>query len=294
MLAANRAVAETLRDAGTLFLRRIHEPPTPIKVRALTDFVRHLGIPCASLESRFEIKRVVAAVKGEPLERAVNYAVLRSMQKAVYGPDETGHYALHWDDYCHFTSPIRRYPDLDVHRMLDDLQDGRRPRGQRGALRTLGEHCSQREQRAEAAERELVKLKLLNYLHDRIGERMAAVITGVEEFGVFAEGIPLPAEGFLAVSSLEDDVYRFDPTARAWIGHREGRRLGLGDVITVEVAHVDLARRELDFRLVETASTAHRRAVRPAKRAASKRTRGTDARRNGPPPRGKPFRRKKR
>ena len=112
MLAANEAVAEHLHDQDLNFLRRVHEPPDPRKLHALTEFVRELGIECESLQSRFEIKRVVELVKGEPREHAVHYAVLRSMQKAVYGPQEEGHYALHSKHYCHFTSPIRRYPDL--------------------------------------------------------------------------------------------------------------------------------------------------------------------------------------
>ncbi len=269
MLAANQAVAETLSDQGYLFLRRIHEPPTPVKLKALTEFVRQLGIPCDSLESRFEIKRVIAAVKGEPTEHAVNYAALRSLQKAVYGPQESGHYALSWDHYCHFTSPIRRYPDLDVHRMFDDLERGKSPRSQRGELRTLGEHCSEREQRAEAAERELIKLKLLLYMSERIGEQLRAVITGVEEFGIFAEGVELPAEGFISISSLQDDHYRYDSVAHALIGHREGHQFRLGDTITVEVAHVDLARRELDFRLVAHTPGSHRLAVGPRRAQAS-------------------------
>lgn len=261
MLAANRAVAETLTQRNVPFLRRVHEPPNPIKLRALTEFVRLLGIPCRSLESRFEIKRVLEAVAGLPTEHAVNYAVLRSMQKAVYSPRELGHYALNWPNYCHFTSPIRRYPDLTIHRLFADLESGRRRRTPKSQLRALGEHCSEREQRAEAAERELVKLKLLYYLHDRIGQRMQAVITGVEEFGIFAQGIDIPAEGFISVSSLQDDRYRFDPAARAFIGYRQGHQFRLGDAVIVEVAHVDLARRELDFRLIGHAPPQRRPAV---------------------------------
>lgn len=267
MLSANRSVAEMLNERQLHFLRRIHEPPTPIKLRSLTEFVRELGIPCESMVSRFEIKRVIAAVRGEPTEYAVNYAVLRSFQKATYGPKVAGHYALNWDHYCHFTSPIRRYPDLEIHRMFEALDRGERPRLSRGELQLLGDHCSDREQRAEAAERELVKLKLLLYLNDHLGMRMEAVITGVEEFGIFAQGRELPAEGFLSVSSLQDDFYRFDATTHSLVGHRSGHQFRLGDTITVEVAHVDLARRELDFRLVSHEPLHHRPLGPPRKKA---------------------------
>ncbi len=250
MLAANEAVAQWLTDQQWLFLRRIHTPPSPTKLRDLTEFVRELGIPCDSLVSRFEIIRVLQQVAGRPEQQAVNYAVLRSMQKAVYGPQTEGHYALHKTHYCHFTSPIRRYPDLTVHRLLDVLAAGKKPRNDLNEQAVLGQHCSEREQRAAAAERELVKVKLLNYLSERLGEEMRAVITGVEEFGLFAQGIELPADGLIHVSSLQDDYYDYDATTRSLVGRRTGIRYRLGDVVQVEVFHIDVDRRELDFRLV--------------------------------------------
>src|SRR6185503_15969940 len=166
---------------------RVHEPPEPRKLQALTTFVRELGIECESLESRFEVKRVIAAVAGLPEEHAVNFAVLRSMQKAVYAPSDEGHFALAKQHYCHFTSPIRRYPDLTVHRMIEALARGKRPVDDFDRMVMLGDHCSDREQRAEMAERELNKVKLLSYLNRRIGEQMDAVVTGVEKFGLFAQ-----------------------------------------------------------------------------------------------------------
>ncbi|RIK78148.1 MAG: ribonuclease R [Planctomycetota bacterium] len=250
MLSANEAVARMLSDAGALFLRRVHQQPDPRKLQSLTEFVHELGLSSDSLESRFEIQRVLDAVKGQPEERAVNYAVLRSMQQAVYSPEEEGHYALASDHYCHFTSPIRRYPDLTVHRLLDVLAAKKKPRNDLAELAGLGEHCSQRERRAEAAERELVKVKLLDYLSKRIGEEMDAVVTGVQQFGLFAQGIELPAEGLVHVTSLQDDYYRYDKTTHSLNGYRKDNVFRLGDVVRVAVARVDVDRRELDFRIV--------------------------------------------
>jgi len=283
MLAANEAVAVLLRDKELDFLRRIHESPDPRKLRALTDFVRELGIECESLESRFEIKRVLKHVEGLPEERAVNYAVLRSLQKAVYSPADEGHYALASDSYCHFTSPIRRYPDLTVHRLLDGIFKRRKPTARFDDLLVLGRHCSDREQRAESAERELTKVKLLTYLSERIGHKMDAVITGVERFGLFAQGVELPAEGLIHVNTLTDDHYTFDKAAHSLAGRKKGNSYRLGDPVRVEVARVDVDRRELDFRLVgRLAHPARKTAPKKAakkKKPAKKKTRKKSTRR---------------
>jgi ribonuclease R len=271
MLIANEAVAEWLTDQEVLFLRRIHADPSPKKLHDLTQFVRELGIQCESLQSRYEIRRVLEEVAGRPEEQAVSYAVLRSMQKAVYGPEEERHYALNKTHYCHFTSPIRRYPDLTVHRLIDVLASGVKPPNDMTSLVILGEHCSEREQRAESAERELIKVKLLNYLAQRLGETMEAVITRVENYGLFVQGTKLPADGLVAIGSLQDDYYQFDAPTHTLVGRRSGNQYRLGDLVQVEVFHVDLDRRQLDFRLVKRsdkkrprASVASPRRAKPA------------------------------
>jgi len=265
MVAANQAVAEWLHRRGILFLRRVHRPPSLFKLKALREFVAELRLPNAggSLEGRGWLQQLLDRTAGRPEEQAVHFAVLRAMQRAVYSPEEEGHYALATDCYCHFTSPIRRYPDLTVHRLVDEVLAGRKPRTDPTELLVLGDHCSQREQRAEAAERELTRLKLLAYFSSRIGEEMDAVITGVEPFGMFVQGLRLPAEGLIHIDSLTDDYYRFDRAGHTLTGYRHGNTYRLGDVVRVAVAHVDLDRRELDFRLVERAKSDKARPQRP-------------------------------
>ena len=249
MLAGNEAVAQKLDDENLDYLRRIHPQPSEQKLTQLTEFVQQLGIQCDSLKSRFEIKRVVEQSEGRPERHAIHYAVLRSMQKAVYSPEAVGHYALNSDNYCHFTSPIRRYPDLIIHRMVGDLIDGKKPDSNFDRLSMLGNHCSDLEKRATDAERELIRLKLLNFMVDRIGMRMQAVITGVEPFGIFAQGIEIPAEGIIPLANLPDDRYQYERGTRTLVGFKKGNEYRLGDEIQVTVAMVDPDQRMLEFEI---------------------------------------------
>ncbi|MDR1486154.1 MAG: ribonuclease R [Planctomycetaceae bacterium] len=255
MLAANEAVAEFIYARHILFLRRIHSGPSVRKLRGFTSFVRMLEI--ANLRSddlyqdRFIIQRLLEAVKETSQEYAVNISLLRSMQKAVYSPESDGHYALASKCYCHFTSPIRRYPDVEVHRLLDDILDGGNPKPDMRELILLGEHCSDREQRAEGAERELKKLKLIDYMSRRIGERLEAVITNVESYGIFVMGTKIPAEGLVRVEGLTDDFYRFQREAKILIGLRQNNVLRIGDRLLVEVVRADFDARQIDFRMVK-------------------------------------------
>ncbi len=266
MLAANQAVATWLDDLDIPFLRRAHAPPERRRLQKLNDFVRDLGIKCESMESRFEIQRVIAQVRGKPTEYAVNYAILKSMSKAVYQPEMEVHYALQFDHYCHFTSPIRRYPDLQVHRTVDRLIRQQQPAGDPlPVLITLGQHCSDKEQNAEFAEREIIKIKLLHFLNKKIGESLAGVISGVTPEGFYVRGTKFPAEGFVSASSLPEDRYRFEKQGQVLEGFRSGNRFRLGDSVTVKIHEVDLARRALLLRLV-TNHTASTEAGPPASR----------------------------
>jgi ribonuclease R len=246
MLAANQAVATWLDDLKIPFLRRAHAAPERRKLFKLTEFVHDLGVKCDSLESRFEIQRVLDQVRGKPSEYAVNYAVLKSMSKAVYQPEMEQHYALKFNHYCHFTSPIRRYPDLQVHRTVERLLQKQQPAGDPiPVLITLGHHCSDKEQNAEWAEREVVKIKLLHFLNKKLGETMPGVISSVVPEGFYVRGTKFPAEGFVPIKSLPADRYRFERRGHSLEGFRSGNRFRLGDELTVRIDKIDLARRAL-------------------------------------------------
>jgi ribonuclease R len=250
-------------------VRRVHERPSERRLKELTEFIRHLGIDTGNLQDRFEIRRVVELARNLPIRQAVHMSVLRSMQKAVYSPRDEGHYALGSDAYCHFTSPIRRYPDLVIHRMVGAILDGKRPRADFDYLARTGQQCSETEQRAEQAERELIKLKLINYLAQRIGTELPAIITGVESWGVFVQGTELPAEGLVPVNLLPLDQYTFDPQARTMMGRRKDHQFRLGDPVRVRVERADPDRRELTFALASSDSeAAHGRSGEQRQRSA--------------------------
>ena len=240
-----------------------------IPIRGRCEFSRSsfasLGYEAENLENRFELQKLLDQVKADPREYAVNYAVLRSMQRAIYSPEEQGHYALASDTYCHFTSPIRRYPDLTVHRMIEQLNRGKKQAERMDDLLSLGDHCSEREQRAADAERELKKVKLLYYMSDKIGTELDGVITGVENFGLFVMGTEIPAEGFVHISSLSDDYYRYDRAGHVIAGHRTGNSYRLGDTVRVAVAAVDVDTRSLDFRLIARGGAKKSRVAPPSK-----------------------------
>jgi ribonuclease R len=249
MLAANEAVAEHFSRHDVPFLRRVHPAPNEEKLAAFAGFAELLGYPLRRFQDRFELQRVLHETADKPERAAIHYALLRSLKQAAYSPVQDEHYALASADYCHFTSPIRRYPDLQVHRLLDRWVRTGKASAEVQELVALGEHCSKMERRAETAERELIKLKILQYLSTRLGEKLDAVITGVADYGFFAQAERFPAEGLVHISSLTDDYYSFDEEHHALFGRRHKKRYRLGDRVRVEVARVDVQRRMLDFRL---------------------------------------------
>jgi ribonuclease R len=249
MLAANEAVAEHLAKLGVPFLRRVHPAPEPTKLESFADFARSLGYKMSRNVDRFSLQTILEKSSSKPEAHAVHYALLRSLKQAVYSPQEQEHYALASSNYCHFTSPIRRYPDLVVHRVLERWIRTGRAGSDEVEIAALGEHCSTMERRAEAAERELVRIKLLTYFSERIGLAMDAVITGVADYGFFAQAEEFPVEGLVHISTLTDDYYYLDDATHSLIGRRTKRRFRLGDKLRVRVVRVDLHRRLMDFRV---------------------------------------------
>jgi ribonuclease R len=249
MLAANEAVAEQLAGLDIAFLRRVHPDPDINKLTSFAQFARSLGYKMQTDVDRFALQRILERSADRADRYAVHYALLRSLKQAVYSPSDEGHYALASEDYCHFTSPIRRYPDLTVHRLLGRWLEKQKVGTDETELRALGEHCSKMERRAEAAERELVKLKLLTYMSERVGEELDAVITGVADYGFFAMAEKLPVEGMVHISTLSEDFYHYDESTHSLTGQRKQRRYRLGDKVRVAVVRVDLQRRQLDFRV---------------------------------------------
>ena len=255
MLAANIAVARLLDSCRVPFLRRVHGDPDELKMSNFQQFCQGLGLTLLKPQSRHELQELIRKVAGTPVERAVNFGLLRSMKQAEYSPENTGHYALAEEDYCHFTSPIRRYPDLTIHRLLDQVIH-KKPRSSPPLeeLFQLGKHCSAMERRAERAERELIRIRLLRFMANRVGEEMDAMITGVESFGLFCQGIEIPAEGMLHMSAFGADFPEFDPVVRTLTGTRTRQVYRLGDRIRVVIASVDIDRRQLELQPAKTHS----------------------------------------
>ena len=253
MLAANEAVADYLHRLSVPFLRRIHPAPNNKNIYAFAAFARSCGLKITRPGDRHQLQKLLSQVHDRPEAPAINYALLRAMRQAEYSPEAEEHYALASPCYCHFTSPIRRYPDLTVHRLVT-ASLGRRRRGRKRVepppdLVELGRHCSDMERRAEQAERELTKVKLLVLLKEHLGDELEGLITGVEEFGLFVQSKKFLIDGLVHVSRLPADEYQLSRTTMALTGTRRKRQFRLGDSVQVRVVRVDVSRRQLDFEL---------------------------------------------
>jgi len=252
MLAANMAVANYCRRHKLPCMLRVHEDPSDVEIDEFLDFLRAWGYSLPQPPTRKDFQKFLASIEGRPEAYPINLELLKSLKRAEYTPHHRPHYALAIDRYCHFTSPIRRYPDLLVHRILDDYFDGGlRTEEQREArLRALEEvsgHCTYTERRADEAERELTKLKLLRYLERNRDIVYPAVIVRMRHFGFFVELEDSLVQGLVHVSSLTDDFYRFDSRQQCFRARASKAAYQLGDRIEVAVEKVDRLRRQVDF-----------------------------------------------
>ena len=277
MVEANEAVARLLDSLKLPFIRRVHPEPELSNSERLRQFVQVSGFKIPRQLDRKAIQMLLATVRGKPEAFAINLAVLKSLTRAEYSPEPVGHFALASEHYCHFTSPIRRYADLTVHRLLDAYFEARGGSGGRGGRKTAqvdpatvpsfsdlvlaGRHMSFNERRADDAERELRQIKLLELLKDQVGEVFTGVVTGITKFGLFVQIQRYLIDGLIRYDNLMDDWWDVDERAGVVRGQRTGKRIGIGDVVKTYIVRVDVARRELDLAISEIIGRARKDAT---------------------------------
>ncbi|WKZ68564.1 MAG: ribonuclease R [Melioribacteraceae bacterium] len=255
MLLANQVIATHVnkqKKNSIPFVYRVHDLPDEEKLKEFASFVKSLGYtfePSAANKSK-EFQRLLEEVEGTSDDALINEVAIRSMAKAVYSTDNIGHYGLGFKYYTHFTSPIRRFPDLIVHKILFDNLHGRDSGYNSAKLESICDHCSAQERSAINAERLSVKLKQMEYLKNRIGEEFTAIISGITNFGIFVELRENLSEGLIRLRDIKDDYYIFDQKQYAIIGQDTGKKYRLGDKINVKLIRVDESKRETDFALL--------------------------------------------
>ena len=257
MLLANRTVAESIGNVKggnpKTFVYRVHDEPDPERMENLQQFVAKFGYKLKAtgdpVDMAKSMNKMLSEVKGKKEQELIETISIRSMQKACYTTENIGHYGLAFKFYTHFTSPIRRYPDLMVHRLLTRYIGGGRSVSQ-PKYEEYCEHCSGREQLAEQAERASIKYKQVEYMADRMGQVFDAVISGVTEWGIYAEIIENKCEGMIPIRSLGGDYFEFDEKNYCLIGQRTRKRYRLGDHVKVKVARCNLEKKQMDYELV--------------------------------------------
>ena len=251
MLAANVCASDFLQSNAHPTLYRIHEGPTPEKLEGLREFLKEFGLPLGGGDDPHakDYAKLLSKVKGRPDEQLLQTVMLRSLRQAVYSPDNVGHFGLAYESYAHFTSPIRRYPDLLVHRAIKAVLKGQKY--QPGKWAELGVHCSQTERRADEATRDVDDWLKCFYMQDKVGEIFDGTVASVTGFGVFVALDNIYVEGLVHVTELGSDYFHFDAAKHELLGERTGQRFRLGDRLKVKVARADLETIKIDFVMAE-------------------------------------------
>ncbi|HJW81134.1 MAG TPA: ribonuclease R [Acidiferrobacterales bacterium] len=262
MLAANVCAAEFLVKKKVPAPFRIHAGPPVEKLTALREFLFELGVQLGGGDEpkAKDYAKLLASLGERPDVRLIHTVLLRSLSQAIYSPDNIGHFALGFENYTHFTSPIRRYPDLLVHRAIKGILKRQPIQDTIEAVQTLTDHLSSTERRADDATREVTRWLKAEYMMDKIGEEFDGIISGVTNFGIFVELAEVYVDGLVHITSLGNDYYHFDPAKHRLLGERTNRSYRLGDSVRVKVAQVNLDEAKLDFELVGEAKREARRA----------------------------------
>jgi ribonuclease R len=251
MLLANEMVARFIREAGAPGVYRIHEPPDKSRLDDLNLVLSALGlsVPASSAHTPRPFTRIIDEVRGTGKERFINTVILRSMMRAQYSPSPEGHFGLALADYTHFTSPIRRYSDLMVHRILKGLLSAEEPDELKNLDGICG-HITDTERTAESAERDILSLYRARFMEDKLGEELEGFITGVTSFGLFVELNEYYVEGLVHLTTLHDDYYHFRERNLMLVGEHTGRTFRIGDPVKIRVIRVDSGQRHIDFEIV--------------------------------------------
>lgn len=255
MLAANVCAANFLAEHEQPALYRVHEGPPPDKLAALREFLASSALTLTGGDNptAMDYAALIDRIRDRPDFALLQTVLLRSLSRAEYSPDNVGHFGLAYDAYAHFTSPIRRYPDLTVHRAIKAVLAGKRYAPKDATWAELGVHCSMTERRADDASRDVLQWLKCHYMKEKVGETFAGTISGVASFGIFVTLDGLDIDGLVHVTELPRDYFHFDAVRHALIGERSGRTFQLAGRVNVKVARVDLERAKIDFTLDETA-----------------------------------------